>query len=44
MLAELVAQGDIFRRVFLWSLVFLAFICALSGLGLRAVLDGALIS
>jgi lactate permease len=25
-------EGDIFRRVFLWSLVFLAFICALSGL------------
>jgi lactate permease len=25
-------EGDIFRRVFIWSLVFLAFICALSGL------------
>ena len=25
-------EGDIFRRVFLWSLVFLVFICALSGL------------
>jgi lactate permease len=25
-------EGDIFRRVFLWSLVFLAFICVLSGL------------
>jgi lactate permease len=25
-------EGDIFRRVFVWSLVFLAFICALSGL------------
>jgi len=25
-------EGDIFRRVFLWSLVFLAFMCALSGL------------
>jgi lactate permease len=25
-------EGDIFRRVVIWSLVFLAFICALSGL------------
>jgi lactate permease len=25
-------EGDIFRRVFLWSVVFLLFICALSGL------------
>jgi lactate permease len=25
-------EGDIFRRVFIWSLVFLAFMCALSGL------------
>ena len=25
-------EGDIFRRVFLWSLVFLVFICVLSGL------------
>ena len=25
-------EGDIFRRVMIWSLVFLAFICALSGL------------
>jgi lactate permease len=25
-------EGDIFRRVFLWSLVFLAFICILTGL------------
>ncbi len=25
-------EGDIFRRVFVWSLVFLAFICVLSGL------------
>ena len=25
-------EGDIFRRVIIWSLVFLAFICALSGL------------
>ncbi|ORW53791.1 lactate transporter [Mycobacterium paraense] len=25
-------EGDIFRRVFIWSLVFLAFVCALSGL------------
>ncbi|OBH04326.1 lactate transporter [Mycobacterium sp. E2699] len=25
-------EGDIFRRVFIWSLVFLAFICVLSGL------------
>jgi lactate permease len=25
-------EGDIFRRVFLWSLAFLVFICALSGL------------
>jgi lactate permease len=25
-------EGDIFRRVFLWSVVFLVFICALSGL------------
>jgi lactate permease len=25
-------EGDIFRRVFIWSLVFLAFSCALSGL------------
>jgi len=25
-------EGDIFRRVFLWSLVFLVFIRALSGL------------
>jgi lactate permease len=25
-------EGDIFRRVFVWSLVFLAFMCALSGL------------
>ncbi|OBF44787.1 lactate transporter [Mycobacterium sp. 852002-50816_SCH5313054-b] len=25
-------EGDIFRRVFVWSLVFLAFVCALSGL------------
>ena len=25
-------EGDIFRRVFMWSLVFLAFMCVLSGL------------
>jgi lactate permease len=25
-------EGDIFRRVMLWSLVFLVFICVLSGL------------
>ena len=25
-------EGDIFRRVFMWSLLFLAFMCALSGL------------
>jgi lactate permease len=25
-------EGDLFRRVVIWSLVFLAFICALSGL------------
>jgi lactate permease len=25
-------EGDIFRRVVMWSLVFVVFICALSGL------------
>ena len=25
-------EGDIFRRVVIWSLVFLVFMCALSGL------------
>lgn len=30
-------EGDIFRRVFLWSLVFLTFMCALSGLQAAAL-------
>jgi lactate permease len=32
-------EGDIFRRVIVWSLVFLAFMCVLSGLQASPVLS-----
>lgn len=30
-------EGDLFRRVVIWSLVFLVFICTLSGLQANAL-------